>query len=116
MLQLGWTLNILLLLFSCLVMPNSFATPWTVAHQAPLSMGFPRQESWSELPSRGSSRLGDQTHGSCIGKRVLYHWATWEALEYIMLSETNPSQKDKHTVRFHLEGVRETVKLTKDRK
>ena len=27
-----------------------FATPWTVAHQAPLSMGFSRQEYWSELP------------------------------------------------------------------
>ena len=25
-------------------------TPWTVAHQAPLSMGFPRQEYWSGLP------------------------------------------------------------------
>jgi len=27
-----------------------FATPWTVAHQAPLSMGFPRQEYWSGSP------------------------------------------------------------------
>ena len=27
-----------------------FATPWTVAHQAPLSMGFTRQEYWSGLP------------------------------------------------------------------
>ena len=27
-----------------------FATPWTVARQAPLSMGFPRQEYWSRLP------------------------------------------------------------------
>ena len=27
-----------------------FATPWTVAHQTPLSMGFPRQEYWSGLP------------------------------------------------------------------
>ena len=27
-----------------------FATPWTVAHQAPPSMGFPRQEYWSGLP------------------------------------------------------------------
>ena len=27
-----------------------FATPWTVAHQAPLSMGFSRQEHWSGLP------------------------------------------------------------------
>ena len=25
--------------------------PWTVAHQAPLSMAFPRQEYWSQLPS-----------------------------------------------------------------
>ena len=25
-------------------------TPWTVAHQAPLSMGFSRQEHWSGLP------------------------------------------------------------------
>ena len=28
-----------------------FATPWTIAHQAPLSMGFYRQEYWSGLPS-----------------------------------------------------------------
>ena len=27
-----------------------FATPWTVAHQAPLFMGFPRQEYWSGSP------------------------------------------------------------------
>ena len=27
-----------------------FAIPWTVAHQIPLSMGFPRQEYWSGLP------------------------------------------------------------------
>ena len=27
-----------------------FATPWTVAQQSPLSMGFSRQEYWSELP------------------------------------------------------------------
>ena len=26
-----------------------FVTPWTVAHQAPLSMGFSRQEYWSGL-------------------------------------------------------------------
>ena len=33
-----------------------FVTPWTVAHRAPLPMGFPRQESWSELllPSPGN--------------------------------------------------------------
>ena len=31
-------------------MSNSFVTPWTVAYQAPLSMGFSRQEYWSGLP------------------------------------------------------------------
>ena len=31
-------------------MSDFFVTPWTVAHQASLSMGFPRQEYWSELP------------------------------------------------------------------
>ena len=32
---------------SCL---RLFVTSWTVAHQAPLSMGFSRQENWSGLP------------------------------------------------------------------
>ena len=36
-----------LLLLSCVWL---FATLWTVARQAPLSMGFPRQEYWSALP------------------------------------------------------------------
>ena len=27
-----------------------FVTPWTIAHQAPLSLGFSRQEYWSGLP------------------------------------------------------------------
>ena len=27
-----------------------FETPWTAAHQAPVSMGFSRQEFWSGLP------------------------------------------------------------------
>ena len=32
------------------VLSSLFATPWTIAHQAPLSMGFSRQEYWSGLP------------------------------------------------------------------
>ena len=32
------------------VLLDSFATPWTVAHQAPLSMEFSRREYWSGLP------------------------------------------------------------------
>ena len=36
-----------------------FATPWTVACQAPLSMGFPRQEYWGELPFPSPGELPD---------------------------------------------------------
>ena len=34
---------------ACSVVSDS-VTPWTAAHQAPLSMGFSRQEHWSVLP------------------------------------------------------------------
>ena len=39
----GFALN------ACPVMSNSFETLWTVTQQAPLSMGFPRQEYWNGL-------------------------------------------------------------------
>ena len=51
-----------------------FATPWTVAHEAPLSMGilWARILDWVAMPSsRGSSQPRDQTHFSyvsCIGR------------------------------------------------
>ena len=40
-------------------MSDSFVTPWTVAHQAPLSMGFPRQEYWSGVPLPSPGDLPD---------------------------------------------------------
>ena len=65
----------------CLVTQSclTLVTPWTVAHWVPLSMGFPRQEYWSRLPfpSQGSCPR-NRTCISCIGGRVLYHWATRE--------------------------------------
>ena len=45
---------------------------WTIAHQAPLSKGFSRQEYWSRLPFPPP---GDQTpvsYSSCIGRQVLF--------------------------------------------
>jgi len=38
---------------------NSFETPWTVARQAPLSIGFPRQEYWSGFPFPSPGDLPD---------------------------------------------------------
>ncbi|CAI9152054.1 unnamed protein product [Rangifer tarandus platyrhynchus] len=40
-------------------MSSSFATPWTIAHQAPLSMEFSRQEYWSGLPFPSPGDLPD---------------------------------------------------------
>ena len=47
------------IVFSCSVMSNSFATPWTEAHHTPLSMGFPRQEYWTRLPFSSPGDLPD---------------------------------------------------------
>ena len=46
-----------------------FATPWIIGHQAPLSMGFSRQEYWNELPfpSPGElPNLGIELASPCI--------------------------------------------------
>ena len=40
-------------------MANSFASPWTVARQAPLSMGFPMQADWSGLPFSSPGDIPD---------------------------------------------------------
>ena len=55
-------------------------TLWTVvALQAPLSMGFSRQEYWSELPCPPPGELPAQGRNlcsptCCTGRRVLHHW------------------------------------------
>ena len=38
---------------------QTLATPWSVARQAPLSLGFPRQEYWSGFPFPSSGDLPD---------------------------------------------------------
>ena len=47
-----------------------FATPWTVAQQAPLSMGFPRQEYWSGLPCPPPGDLPNP--GLMLCRQILY--------------------------------------------
>ena len=62
---------------SCLTLE----TPWTVAHEAPLSMGFFRQEylEWVGVSySRGSSQPRDWTCVSCIADRFFTRWAIGE--------------------------------------
>ena len=60
-----------------------FATPWTVALQAPLSMEFSRQEYWSRLPFlnvRASSQPRDRTASLAppeLAGRFFTTSATW---------------------------------------
>ena len=73
-----WVNNLickLLLLFSCLVMSDSFATPQTVVCLAPLSMGFPRQEYWSGLqfPSPGDLPDPGIKSESPACRQILHH-------------------------------------------
>ena len=42
------------------------AIPWTGSHQAPLSMGFPRQEYWSRLPFPTPGDLSDTEVEPCL--------------------------------------------------
>ena len=52
-----------------------FATPWTVARQAPLPMELSRQkDEWVAISYfRGSSQPREQTFVSCIDRWILYH-------------------------------------------
>ena len=49
-----------------------FATLWTVAHQAPLSLGLPRQEYWSGWPSSTPGDLPDPGI-----EPALLHWQVY---------------------------------------
>ena len=45
---------------------------------------------WVDISfSRGSSWPRDRTHVSCIGRQILYHWVTWEALFEIYVNENH---------------------------
>ncbi|XDA79538.1 hypothetical protein R6Z07F_009548 [Ovis aries] len=62
-------------LFSCSAVSDSFVTPQTVAHQAPLSMEFSRQEYWSgllfptpgDLPNPGIKHMSPESPTSAGG-------------------------------------------------
>ena len=86
--QRGCILN---LINCCLLRPPGavlclvwlFATPWTVAHQAPLSMGIlqARILEWITYHfSRGSSQLRNWTRVSCFAGRFFTNWAIRESL------------------------------------
>ena len=68
---------------SCFSHVRLFVTPWTVTHQALLSMGFARQEYWSGLPFPPP-------------EVPPYSWINWYLLHWqagsLPLAEPNTSQ------------------------
>ena len=72
--------------FSCVWL---FATLWAVAHQAPLSMGFPKQKYWSglpcppaDLPESGSEP--ESLKSPALAGRFLTTSAPWEAPSFLI--------------------------------
>ena len=60
------------------------ATLWTVAHQAPPSMGFPRQEYWRELPLPSPGDLLNSEIKSVSPRlQILYLLSHWENPLYV---------------------------------
>ena len=60
-----------------------FVTPWAEVPQAPLSMGFSRQEYWSGLvfPPPGDFPNPGSNLSLLQCRWIFYHWTTWEAQE-----------------------------------
>ena len=63
---------LLLLLLSLFSRVRHFATPQTVTHQAPLSMGFFRREYWGRLPFPPPGDRISVSCVTCIGRQILY--------------------------------------------
>ena len=74
-------------MLSCLQL---FVTPWTIAHKAPLSTEFSRQEYWSglpfpppgDLPSPGSEPAS--LTSPALARGFYTNCATWEAQVYTL--------------------------------
>ena len=99
----------LLLLLSHWVIFDFFVTPsWTVACQAPLSMGFSRQEYWSGLlfPSLGDPPdPGIKPVSPALAGGLFYPWVIWEACHVstslYSCSKHSKGKKSKSIVNSH---------------
>ena len=93
--------------FSCVWL---FVTLWTIAPQAPLSLGFSRQEYWTRLscpspehlpyPGIEPVSLMSPATGRCFFLFVFTTITTWETLNYKQYK--NRSSRDT-TLHFHIE-------------
>jgi len=83
-----WTYTLCSRLLSCF---QVFATPWTVASPAPLSMGFSRKEYWSGLPWPPPGDIPDpgmeltSLESLALTGGLFTPSTTWEALRKVPL-------------------------------
>ena len=77
-----YLISICACVLSCFSHVWLFVTLWTVAHQAPLSMGFSRQEYWNELPCPPPGDLPnpgikpESLKSPALAGGFFTHWAT----------------------------------------
>ena len=79
-----------------------FETPWTVAYQVPPSMGFSRQEYWSEVPLPSPIM---ECYSAIKNNEIMPFAATWVDLEIITPSEVNQKEKDKYPMMALIHGI-----------
>ena len=123
---------LLLLLLSHFSRVRLCAAPQTAAHQAPLSLGFSRQQYWSGLPCPPPGDL--PTQGSNQHLLCLLHWQAgslplspekpaveyysaidrnefelvelrWMNLEFVIQSEVSQKEKNKYRILMHIQGI-----------
>ena len=80
-------------ILSCFSRVQPFATLWTAAHQAPLSMGFSRQEYWSGLLCSPQEVLPDPGMEALAG-RFFTSSPTWEAQIYVYICGNHHHDQD----------------------
>ena len=78
------------------VVPDSFVTPWTVAHQAPLSVEFSRQEYLGGLPFSTPEGLPDP--GIKAASLCLWHWQV--EIYTIPLEPPSPPSRSSQSTRL----------------
>ena len=100
--------------FSCV---RLFLTPWTVAHQAPLSMGFSRQERWSEFPCPPLARWVPEPKNKGKENIYIYYTKIHQTVLGLHVIEKKITQfKNHYTIRSSIEAFwknRRTAKRNK---
>ena len=101
----------------CFSRVQLFETPWTVAHQAPLSTGFSRQEYWSGLPLPSPGDLPDPgvepvSPALQADSLLLSHLGQWPKILNIRKDSEHILQKDLSPLLRVRETIWESYKLS----